>query len=234
MWLAIDTSTRRTVLALYDEESECVLVERIFEPRATQRVIFSELARILEGGSLQKISAIAAGIGPGSFTGVKIGVIAAKTLAWSRRIPLVGVGSLNAVAAGTALPRNPETGLVVAVPSTRGEGYVQLYEAGKEKWTPVGPTHDVPLEAERLRTFLPPGPVLISGEAAESFARALTWKDDAVLADEDSRFPSAAGLLRLAVNRLKIGGIDDPLKLVPCYIRPTQPERLESGGSVDA
>ena len=227
MWLAIDTSTRRAILAL---EEDGRLIERRFEPRATQKAIFSELAGMLDPDTLAGLEKIIVGLGPGSFTGVKIGVMAAKALAWSRAVPILGVGSLDAVAACTPIPRSSDASLVVAVPSTRGEAYLRLYRIADAAWRADGPIHDVPVEAGALAPVLPDGMLLISGEAAEDLAEALNGKRDFVLAIEESRYPTAAGLFALGLEREAGGETDDPMQLTPNYVRLTQPERRSEGG----
>jgi tRNA threonylcarbamoyladenosine biosynthesis protein TsaB len=221
MKLIIDTTTRKTLLALEDDGG---IVERIFEPRATQKVIFAELALLLDPETLERIDGIVVGVGPGSFTGVKIGVMAAKALAWSRGIPIVGVGSLDAVAAVMNPPEIAGSSLVVAVPSTRGEAYVRIYEDRDGSWEPVDPIHDVPLEADALSGIVPTGNLLISGEAAELLARALLDRP-AELTPEEFRHPRAAGMLKLAGSRFTLSDTDDPIQLAPVYIRPSRPER---------
>ncbi len=226
MKLAIETSTKKAVLAINDEGS---IRSRVFQPKATQKVIFSELAAMLDPDTLSDLDGIVIGLGPGSFTGVKIGVMAAKTLAWSRDIPIVGVGSLDAVAAGISADCDPSTSLIIAVPSTRGEAYIRIYELQNDTWLPSGEILDLPLEKETIDSVLPEGLLLISGEAAESLAEIIKGHRDFVLAMEDRRTPSAEGLFSLAESRFLSGNTDDPHSLVPDYIRLSQPEQKEKG-----
>lgn len=226
MKLAIDTSTKKAVLALKDED---IFSSRVFEPRATQKVIFSELAAMLVPDTLTELDGIVVGLGPGSFTGVKIGVMAAKTLAWSRDIPIVGVGSMDAVAAGISADCDPKTSLIIAVPSTRGEAYIRIYELQDDTWSPSGDILDLPLEKDPIDSILPEGLLLISGEAAESLAEIIKGHRDFVIAMEDRRTPSAEGLFSLAESRFSSGNTDDPHSLVPDYIRLSQPEQKEKG-----
>ncbi len=227
MWLAIDTSTKWSLLALRDGGQ---VKERRFEPRATQRVIFAELANLLDPDILQDLDGIVVGIGPGSFTGVKIGVIAAKTLAWSREIPIIGAGSLDVIAAGMNPPDDPAVKLAVAVPSTRGEAYVRLYESKDGKWQETGPIMDISLSSDRLEDQFPEDTLLVSGESAELLTEALSGKRQVTPADEKFWFPTAKGLFELVDGRIQDGDFDDALTLVPQYIRPSQPERLEKEG----
>jgi tRNA threonylcarbamoyladenosine biosynthesis protein TsaB len=227
MLLAIDTSTRKALLAIADADS---ITSRQFEPRATQRVIFAELAALLKNDILDKLDAIAVGLGPGSFTGVKIGVMAAKALAWSRGVSLAGVGSLDAVAAASPPPDNRGTPLVIAVPSTRGEVYIQTYEFEASRWIRRGEIHDVSLESDDLPALFPSSHLMITGEAAESLARALNGRCDLTVMEERLRYPTAEGLVSLAQEKLKTGETDDPLALIPDYVRLSQPERRSEGG----
>jgi tRNA threonylcarbamoyladenosine biosynthesis protein TsaB len=224
MKLAIDTSTRKAVIAI---ESDGEIVSRRFEPRATQKVIFGELASMLDPDTLSELDGIVIGLGPGSFTGVKIGVMAAKTLAWSRNIRIVGVGSLDAVASSAPTDCGLGVSLIVVVPSTRGEAYLRIYGLETDGWHPIGEIIDTSLELNSLNAVLPSGKLLISGEATEPLAQTLDGHRDFILAPEDSRTPSAEGLFLLARSRFESGETDDPLILVPDYIRLSQPERSE-------
>lgn len=223
MYLAIDTSTRKALIALMDEDE---FIVRSFEHHATQKVIFSELANILDPETLGNLDGIVVGIGPGSFTGLKIGVIAAKTLAWSRGLPLVGISSLDAVAAGIKIPKNSQTVLVIAVRSTKGEVYLRTYSIEENTWIPDGPIHDVPLDSGSLLQILPDSLLLVSGEAAESLTGILKGHREMVLVEEGKRYPMADGFYKLSRPRFESGDLDDPRELVPEYVRLSQPERL--------
>jgi len=227
MHLAIDTTTSKSLLAL---KLDGELIERRFEPRSTQRVIFSELANLLDPDALGSLSKITVGIGPGSFTGVKIGVMAAKTLAWSRNISIAGVCSMDAVASGTPMPEHSETKLVVAVPSTRGEAYVRIFSIENNDWIPSSEIHDVKLDPEKLERVIPRVKLIISGEAGENLAGVIESIREIEMVDEEYRYPRAGGVMKLGERKFKGGAEDDPLELAPMYVRPSQPERLEKEG----
>ena len=115
--LALDTSTSTTSCALLDGER--VLFERLIGPPA-------KAGDVLPGalGDLDGIDAIAVGVGPGSFTGLRVGLAAAKAIAYARRLPLAGASSLQAIALG-------EPGLVYAATGARkGELFVQPFRDG--------------------------------------------------------------------------------------------------------
>jgi tRNA threonylcarbamoyladenosine biosynthesis protein TsaB len=226
MYLAIDTSTRKNIMALEDVGR---VVSREFEPRMTQRVIFAELASLLEG-KIDRLEGVAVGIGPGSFTGVKIGVMAAKALAWSKGIPLVGIGSLDAVAASTPSPDDPNAMLLVAVPSTRGEAYIQQYRF-TGNWCRTGEMRDVSLGSDDLDEWLPRHGLIINGEAAEQLADAIGSRRECAVVDAKYRYPSAEGIFAPARERFAKKETDDPLRLTPDYVRLSQPDRLSGGGA---
>jgi len=228
MLLAIDTSTRKSILALDDNGRRIV---RQFEPRMTQRMIFAELASLLCEDLLDRLTGVVVGIGPGSFTGVKIGVMAAKTLAWSRGIPIVGVGSLDSVAAGTPSPSEPNSLLLVAVPSTRGEVYIRMYEFSDMQWLPSGEIRDISLSFPDNLEWLPDKPFLLSGEAAQQTSMVMGNIRKVDVVPEELRFPSADGLLSLARLKFDSGQTDNPMHLNPDYIRLSQPDRLSGRGT---
>jgi len=116
--LALDTSTPSTSCALLDDDR--VLRERVIEPPARAGDVLPAALGDLEG-----IEAVAVGLGPGSFTGLRVGLAAAKAIAWARKLPLAGASSLQAIAWG-------EPGLVYAATEARkGELFLQPFRDGK-------------------------------------------------------------------------------------------------------
>ena len=116
--LALDTATSTTSCALL-EDDRVVREELIGPPAKAGDVLPAAL------GDLSAIEGIAVGLGPGSFTGLRVGLAAAKAIAYARRIPIAGASSLAAIAAG-------ESGLVYAATEARkGELFVQPFRDGE-------------------------------------------------------------------------------------------------------
>jgi tRNA threonylcarbamoyl adenosine modification protein YeaZ len=113
--IALDTSTPITSCALLEDET--VVWETQLQEKAGD-VLPSAL------GDLKGIQGVAVGLGPGSFTGLRVGLAAAKTLIYARRLPIAGVSSLQALAFGHA-------GLVcAATEARRNELFTQLFRGG--------------------------------------------------------------------------------------------------------
>jgi tRNA threonylcarbamoyladenosine biosynthesis protein TsaB len=126
MLLAFDTSTHRASLALC--QSGELLAEYTWDVGASHSV---ELLRRLEwllkerGLTLSQVSAVAAATGPGSFTGVRVAVTVAKSLAFGLNVPLIGVSTLDVIAYSQASAATPVCALMDA---GRGEFYAALYQ----------------------------------------------------------------------------------------------------------
>jgi tRNA threonylcarbamoyladenosine biosynthesis protein TsaB len=177
-------------------------------------------------GGWDSVVRIAVGVGPGSFTGLRIGVATAKALAQSLGIELVGVGTLAALARGAASGAG-ERPLLAALDARRGELFAALYDAGGEEiWEPfvVAPGE----LAERLARLS--DPPLAAGSGALRFRDELQESGAEVLGDSD---PSH----RIAASEIcAIGGLSnasDPEGVAPIYLRPPDAERWRERDSTD-
>jgi tRNA threonylcarbamoyladenosine biosynthesis protein TsaB len=144
------------------------------------------------------LGAVAATVGPGSFTGIRAGLALAAGIGLAAGIPVVGVSVGEAIAA--VLPEIPPDQLWVAIDSRRGR--VFLERAGEvSSWA--------------LPALPPPaGPVVLAGDAAEAAAAALGA--EARLAK--IRLPDAVGVGRAAA--LRLAGLLPPRPAVPLYVDP--------------
>ena len=119
--LAIDTSTSRTVVGLLDGEK--VLFEKFAEGAIDHGRAVSELVAqaLLNNPAPEQV---VVGMGPGPFTGLRVGIAFARTFALSREIPVIGVCSLDAIDTG-------KSDYTVAIDARRKEIYWARYEGGK-------------------------------------------------------------------------------------------------------
>lgn len=206
MILALDTSGAYCVLVLAEEDG-AVRAVSVFEGRRTlSRRLMGELDALLtrSGLTLADVDAYAVGLGPGSFTGVRVGVTTAKMLALVTGKPLAGVGTLDAYAAAW-LTQSKDAVVVPVLPSRKGEVYAAVYQGGAR----VGEPFAAPWAEMTGRLQAMPGATLC-GDAAQ-----LPDWDGPALAQP---WTPPEGLARIAARRLGAGDADDPLGLVPLYV----------------
>lgn len=133
MLLAIDTATRQISLALHD--GQILIAEHTWPSENKHTVqLAPAISRLLEqcGLTPKDLTAFAVATGPGSFTGLRIGVAAAKGMAGAVKAPLVGIGTLDVAAAG--YPGGLSHALVAAAAAGRGRIVVQSYAWRKNEW----------------------------------------------------------------------------------------------------
>jgi tRNA threonylcarbamoyladenosine biosynthesis protein TsaB len=144
MLLALDSSTLTLSLALIGPGRSLLVEEAHPPPRKQSDVLPEALTDLLsrQGLGLSDVTGYAVGLGPGSFTGLRIGLSTVKALAYAQRCPVGGVSSLAAL----ALDGPAGVPLVAAMVARRGEVYVGFYrregdalleEAAEDAWTPA-------------------------------------------------------------------------------------------------
>lgn len=139
--LAIDTSTATMAGAILQQDQLLVEVQTEAERNHSIHIMTNIESMLKEAElSVQHITAFVTGIGPGSYTGVRIAVTAAKTLAWSTGKPVIGVSSLEGLAYGALLHEQEhlDQGSAIIIPimdARRGQVYTAAFQAsGTDKW----------------------------------------------------------------------------------------------------
>jgi tRNA threonylcarbamoyladenosine biosynthesis protein TsaB len=135
--LGFDTSTAATSVCLLRDDGVAFEAippdERLLEPPGHARELMPGVAEVMERAEVgyEDLGALAVGVGPGTFTGLRIGVTTARALAHAEDLPLHPVSSLAALAEGIdADVRLP------LIDAKRGELFAALYRAGEELWEP--------------------------------------------------------------------------------------------------
>lgn len=225
--LAVDTSTAIGSVALIDGgEVRAELAARVSAKHG--ETLLPNIARVLDeaGTTMADIELLAVGLGPGSFTGVRIALATMKGLALARRTPLVGVGSLAVLACGVDF-----AGLVVVplVDAHKQEVFGAAYGADSAGRLVelLAPFHALPESAsERLAWALTgdPRPVLLVGDAPAALrapiAAGLAGVGHTLVpAPEGSDFPRAAALAATAEQLFLARGGDELGALEPLYVR---------------
>ena len=215
--LALETATEKGSLALV--AGDRVLREYFLEsPNAYLTCLMPGVAAILKntGKEAADLGAVAVSTGPGNFTGLRIGLATAKTLAWSLGRPLVPVPTLEVLAAQCPFHPHP---IGVVMDAKRGEIFWGLFRC-PEDWPQVleGPLR-LPVVELPARLAVP---LLLTGPGLEVYRELLTPQlpPEIAWAPLEERWPRAATLARLARRRLELGLTANPAQLVPTYLRP--------------
>lgn len=233
--LAFDTATERCVLALgrWDAERiEPVTIADFDAPRASLGRLLPAVKTLLEQEDLAPgdLQEVVVGRGPGSFTGVRIGVATAKGLAQGLGVSLFGAGTLDSVAWGCAAAG--ASGLLGVVgDAMRGEVYSALFhlEGGHARRIApdrVGRPDDVVTAWSALDE-----PPMLTGDGLHKHRAALAHLEErgARVLDERLWLPSGAGLLAAYADARERGFAGDghPQSLLPIYTRLSDAEEAE-------
>ncbi len=212
--LGIDTSGYVNAVGVCDGTR--VLADNIF-PAKTDSLeqivpnIDTTLKRL--GLSLKDVQGVGVGLGPGSWTGIRVGVTVGKTLAFSADRPVCGVPTLAALAFSV----RHGAPLICAVISV-GVGdavYAGLYRTVKDTVAQIGDyyTGDV-----RGLSTLITSPAVIVGSGVQQYTHLIELKSGIKVRAVEA-LPSGAAVASLAANRLERGESDDALALTPLYLK---------------
>jgi tRNA threonylcarbamoyladenosine biosynthesis protein TsaB len=200
--LALDTSSAAAIAAVVAVDADALVVraERTeLAPRGHGEVLASLIRASLDEVNIQlaRLAAIVAGVGPGPFTGLRVGLVTAAVFADSLGVPAYGVCSLDAMAADSGVGD-----LLVVTDARRREVYWARYAGGVRVAGPaVNRPADVP--ADDSAALCGPGAVLNPG----------VWDLPRIGPDN----PTPLGLVSCAADRIRAGAVGEPL--TPLYLR---------------
>jgi len=227
--LAIDTSEEICSLAL-GRDSQLLCEYHYYAKMRLLRTLVPSIERLLQeaGCAQNEIDGIVVCLGPGSFTGLRIGVTTAKSLAYALDVPIVGVGTLDAIARSAA-PTATEI-ICPMIHARTNEVYWSLFDpTGQVRLEEyeVGTLHAaMDAAAGRAKTvhFCGSGAVKNAEEIRHRFG------ENAVIGEAWSALARGAAILEIGNKRLREKRFDDAFALTPMYIRkPTPVVRLETG-----
>ena len=211
MILALDTSTPATTVAV--GRDGVVAAERtVVDARRHAEVLTPLIVEVLQAAasSMTELTHVVTGVGPGPYTGLRVGVVTALSLGDALGIPVLGVVSHDVLAAGR--PADSPDAVLVATDARRKEVFWSRYVGGRRV---LGPAVDRPDVVARQWPGVP-----VVGDGASLYAGLLGLPLHPLL-------PSAAVLAALAMQRLSTGGDFEPPQ--PLYLR--RPDAVERAAS---
>ena len=218
MLLAVDTSTRFIGVALYDGVRVLNEMSWLSKNHHTIELAPSvDQALVRIGAKPGDIRALGVAIGPGSFTGLRIGLALSKGLAMTHKLPIVGIPTLDIVAG--ALPAPPGSKLVAVLEAGRRRLAIGRYKPIKGKWQSDGELQNLTIE-EFVESIT--DPVVVCGELSRE-ARERLSQTQCMLPPPVQCVRRPAILADLAWQRWQAGQVDDPATLKPIYLHHGDP-----------
>lgn len=220
--VGIETSTPQTSVAIGTERE--ILGRIQVAGRSRQEALAPALDQLLRwtGVELSQVGGFSVGIGPGLFTGLRVGVQTAKTLAQVTKAPIVGLTSLDVLAYRVRFTHRT---IVAVIDGRRGEVFRAVYRP-----VPGGVLRDSPYAVQRPDALVAdlqalPGEVLAVGNGAILYRDVLAEVGARVeFASPSVAHPDAAALVELAVPRFLREEHDRLVDVVPMYLRKSDAE----------
>jgi tRNA threonylcarbamoyl adenosine modification protein YeaZ len=220
--LAFDTATGATAVALADVPGTLALEARDDPPPGArpghaQRLLGLIDELLARAGGWEPVKRIAVGVGPGTFTGLRIGITTAHALARARDVPLVGVGTLTALAGAVSVSGLASgSGPTVAVlDARRGELFVAGWVAGADPLRDppaIEPRVVHPAELAATLAAFGPGPLAVGDGAIK--CREMLEREGATVPPDESRLHRVSALAHCVI------GAAAPLPAAPEAVRP--------------
>ena len=221
--LGVDTSTSCGSLGIIDDDAVVAEYALLRDETHSTRLVPAIQALLKEARlDLNKIDGMAVSLGPGSFTGLRVGLSAVKGLALAAERPVVGVPTLDALAFN--LPFTPYV-ICPLVDARKGEVYTALYKDGEggrvEQLTPYQVV--APLD---LLEKLPLQETIFLGDGVEVYGELIEERlgVKVLFAPPHLRFLRGSTVAEIGLQRFKKGETDDISSMVPIYVRPSDAE----------
>lgn len=216
--LAIDTSGPVGSIALFNDET-CVEERALHLGKQHGQSLIPELKQLLADHqhSPRDCGLVSVSIGPGSFTGLRVGIVCAKTFAYAIGCQIAGVETLFAIAHNSP---DDVSDITVLCDAQRGHVFVRrCRRIGDDRWQTDGEIEII--SADQLAAVLAPQTVL-TGPGLEKFND--LFQNRCRLLPEQCRQPRAAWIARIGLRRLEAGSSDDCWSLEPLYLRKSSAE----------
>jgi tRNA threonylcarbamoyladenosine biosynthesis protein TsaB len=220
--LSIETSTMLGGVSIIDEQRGLITETRLNVKTTHSERLMAVIDRILAESrlSLDDIDAFAVAIGPGSFTGLRIGLSTAKGLSYATGKPIVTVPTLEAFARNFPYTRYP---VCIMLDARKGEVYAGAFRWEKDRFERL--IEDSSIKPDDLLRGLK-GEIVFAGEGALLYRDKILeiMKDRALIAPPDKMVPSAANVAMIGLERALRGEYLNASEAAPFYIRKSEAE----------
>ena len=222
--LAFETSAKAASVALMDDQK--LLGESYQNTGLTHSQTLMVMAEDLLkqcGKKVSDVTAVAVAEGPGSFTGVRIGVAAAKGFAWGGELPCYGVSTLEAMAETLGIYQGY---VCPCMDARRNQVYNALFYVNRGTIERVKEDRAIALSELKEELKALPEPVFLVGDGSSLTYRTLSEEiSDLVLPPEHRMHQRASGVAIVAARKIAAGEDGDGNALTPNYLRLSQAER---------
>lgn len=210
--LSIETTTTNCSVSLSKDGETFALLEDYSNNYSHAERLHVYIANILNQNNLkpQQLDAIAVSKGPGSYTGLRIGVSAAKGLCYSLNIPLISVSTLKALAKQVQVP---EGVIVPMLDARRMEVYSAIFDANNNE---IRKIEAQIIEQTSFANYLENGKVYFIGNAVEKTKTVITHENAVFI---EGKLPSANEMSALANIKYKISDTEDVAYFEPFYLK---------------
>ena len=222
--LAFETSAKAASVALLDEKK--LLGESYQNTGLTHSQTLMVMAEDLLkqcGKTVSDVTAVAVAEGPGSFTGVRIGVAAAKGFAWGGELPCYGVSTLEAMAENLGIYQGY---VCPCMDARRSQVYNALFYVNQGQIQRIKEDRAIALADLKKELLTLEGPIFLVGDGASLAYNTLSAEVPALVPPPEHRLHQrATGVAILAAKKISAGEVGDGNALAPNYLRLSQAER---------
>jgi tRNA threonylcarbamoyladenosine biosynthesis protein TsaB len=232
--LAIETSTLIGGIAILDDSAGLIAEAKLNVKSTHSERLMTEIAHVLEKASLlpDNIDAFAVSIGPGSFTGLRIGLSTVKGFSYATGKPIVAVPTLEALSWNFAYCRYP---VCTMLDARKKEVYAAVFQWEGEGFRRM--IDEVPISVERFLEYMGEkggifyGKIIFTGEGALLYRETIVkvMGERALFPPANKMIPSPANVAYLGLQKAVRGEFSEPVSLVPLYVRKSEAEIKKDG-----
>ena len=199
--LALDTAASACSVAISINSNVCAARFESMD-RGQAEALAPMVAAVVEEArqtmplGLAELDAVAVTVGPGTFTGIRIGLAMAKAIALPHKIPVIGLSTFDAIRFGVDQNKGP---LIAVIETKRDDFYLQMFDRRGAEMTKAAV-----LNAAEILSMLPPGPIVGVGDGAGRLGKILAAKGYGGLYVADESPPIAGNFIGLALERFQL------------------------------